>query len=48
MQTIATIGLNIANSVFQVHGVDAAGRFIDPLASFDWSATARRLLAPPA
>jgi hypothetical protein len=25
MQTIATIGLDIANSVFQVHGVDAAG-----------------------
>ena len=25
MQTIATIGLDIAKSVFQVHGVDAAG-----------------------
>jgi hypothetical protein len=26
MQTIATIGLDIAKSVFQVHGVDASGR----------------------
>ena len=25
MQTIATIGLDIAKSVFRVHGVDAAG-----------------------
>ena len=25
MQTITTIGLNIAKSVFQVHGVDAGG-----------------------
>ena len=25
MQAIATIGLDIAKSVFQVHGVDAAG-----------------------
>ena len=25
MQTIATIGLDIAKSVFQVHGVDAEG-----------------------
>src|ERR1700759_1957577 len=28
MQTIATIGLDIAKSVFQVHGVDAAGEVI--------------------
>ena len=28
MQTIATIGLDIAKSVFQVHGVDAAGQLI--------------------
>jgi transposase len=28
MQTIATIGLDIAKSVFQVHGVDAAGQAI--------------------
>jgi transposase len=28
MQTIATIGLDIAKSVFQVHGVDAAGRVV--------------------
>ena len=26
MQTITTIGFDIAKSVFQVHGVDAAGR----------------------
>ena len=26
MQTITTIGLDIAKSVFQVHGVDAGGR----------------------
>jgi len=25
MQTVSTIGLDIAKSVFQVHGVDAAG-----------------------
>jgi transposase len=28
MQTVITIGLDIAKSVFQVHGVDAAGRMI--------------------
>jgi transposase len=28
MQTITTIGLDIAESVFQVHGVDAAGNVI--------------------
>jgi transposase len=27
-QTIATIGLDIAKSVFQVHGVDAAGQVV--------------------
>jgi hypothetical protein len=26
MQTVATIGFDIAKSVFQVHGVDAAGQ----------------------
>jgi transposase len=26
MQTVTTIGLDIAKSVFQVHGVDAAGK----------------------
>ena len=25
MQTVTTIGLDIAKSVFQIHGVDAAG-----------------------
>jgi transposase len=28
MQSISTIGLYIANSVFQVHGVDAAGQLV--------------------
>src|SRR5215468_2791134 len=28
MQTIATIGLDIAKSVFQVHGVEATGRVV--------------------
>jgi transposase len=28
MQTIATIGIDIAKSVFQVHGVDAAGQVV--------------------
>jgi transposase len=28
MQTIATIGLDISKSVFQVHGVDAAGQVV--------------------
>ncbi len=28
MQTVTTIGLDIANSVFQVHGVDAGGQVV--------------------
>jgi transposase len=28
MQSISTIGLDIAKSVFQVHGVDAAGHVV--------------------
>jgi transposase len=28
MQTITTIGLDIAKSVFQVHGIDAGGQVI--------------------
>jgi transposase len=28
MQAVATIGLDIAKSVFQVHGVDAHGRVV--------------------
>ncbi len=28
MQTTTTIGLDIAKSVFQVHGVDAAGQVV--------------------
>jgi len=30
MQVITTIGLDIAKSVFQVHGVDAAGQVVVP------------------
>ena len=30
MQTITTIGLDIAKSVFRVHGVDAAGEVVIP------------------
>ena len=28
MQTITTIGVDIAKSVFQVHGVDSAGQVV--------------------
>ena len=28
MQTITTVGLDIAKSVFQVHGVDAGGQVV--------------------
>ncbi len=28
MQTVSTIGLDIAKSVFQVHGVDIAGAYV--------------------
>ena len=28
MQTVTTIGLDIAKSVFQIHGVDAAGQVV--------------------
>ena len=28
MQTVTTIGLDIAKSVFQVHAVDAAGKVV--------------------
>ena len=28
MQTVTTIGLDIAKSVFQFHGVDAAGQLV--------------------
>ena len=31
MQTITTIGLDIAKSVFQVHGVDTAGQLVIPV-----------------
>jgi len=28
MQTVTTIGLDIAKSVFQVHGIDATGQVV--------------------
>jgi transposase len=28
MKTVTTIGLDIAKSVFQVHGIDAAGKVV--------------------
>ena len=28
MQTVTTIGLDIAKSIFQIHGIDAAGNVI--------------------
>jgi hypothetical protein len=28
MKSVATIGLDIVKSIFQVHGVDAAGQFV--------------------
>jgi transposase len=28
MQTVKTIGLDIAKSVFQIHGIDAAGNVV--------------------
>ena len=34
MQTVTTIGLDIAKSVFQVHGVDAAGQVVPNHGSF--------------
>jgi hypothetical protein len=30
MHTVTTIGLDIAKSVFQVHGIDAAGQVVTP------------------
>jgi transposase len=38
MQTITTIGLDIAKSVFQVHGVDAEGKVIRLSGSFNFFA----------
>ena len=35
MQTITTIGLDIAKSVFQVHGVDAGGNVFFAVSSSD-------------
>jgi len=33
MQVVTTVGLDIAKSVFQVHGVDAAGQVVTSLAA---------------
>ena len=35
MQTVTTIGLDIAKSVFQVHGVDAGGQVVKLAAAAD-------------
>ena len=35
MQTVTTIGLDIAKSVFQVHGIDAEGKRRYVLAFFE-------------
>ena len=45
MQSITTIGLDIAKSVFQVHGVDAEGHVVYPpsaQASLFWRSFGRR------
>jgi hypothetical protein len=49
MQAVTTIGLDIAKSVFQIHGVDAAGCFIASLVTGTQSAGAHRAgsIAPP-
>ena len=36
MQTVTTVGLDIAKSVFQVHGVDASGKVIIRRQTADW------------
>ncbi len=38
MHTVTTIGLDIAKSVFQVHGVDANGVVVDFGFNMKWSA----------
>ena len=44
MQTTTTIGLDIAKSVFQVHGVDAAGQVvIRRQLKAAWCSTARAI-----
>ena len=49
MQTITTIGLDIAKSVFQVHGVDAEGKVIIRQTAQDlnpWAKPIRRSPSP--
>ena len=52
MQTITTIGLDIAKSVFQVHGVDAGGQVVIRRQLWPWDQlkpfprSHRRSLAP--
>ena len=45
MQTITTIGLDIAKSVFQAHGVDATGQVVMKLTMPGWH-RGLRLVAP--
>jgi len=41
MHTITTVGLDIAKSVFQVHGVDAAGQVVTASSTTNTSSTAQ-------
>ena len=47
MQTITTIGLDIAKSVFQVHGVDAGGQVVIRRQLKRWSVLAFFQKLPP-
>jgi hypothetical protein len=47
MQTIPTIGFDIAKSVFQVHGVDAAGEVVGALTAPPSMALACRWISRP-
>ena len=48
MQTVATIGLDIAKSIFQVHGVDAGGQASPRRCSEDQAVVGRRPTQPNA
>ena len=45
MQTVTTIGLDIAKSVFQVHGVDGAGQVVIPAGTINTHEPGRPTLA---
>ena len=46
MQSTTTIGLDIAKSVFQVHGVDAAGQVVMPARQLQALGHSVRLMPP--